>query len=458
VFRVGTLLKIPFISLHLVTKEDRIRPRKVLMTKYFIIPLISLGFLLPYAHATYSIVACDAETRQCGVAVQTNNLAVGASVPYAKAGVGALASQFETNPNYGPRGLGLLASGKSPEETLKQLLSEDGNFDGQGIEARQVGIVSMDGRAAFYTGEDAANSSWAGGRSGKGYSIQGNGLASAVVIDAMEQAFLKTPGALADRLLAALSAGDAAGGQKTGRESAVLLVRTPDGFPMDLDLRVDHASDPVAELRQLYNMQAARQQVIQASIAARKGQFDEARTLMIAAVARASSWQRIWIRAAQVAESIEQRQLALQDITVAFAQNPAWAPAEIGSGKYAELGASPLFHRWVSAEQEQQALSSYQQARQAKQVTSEKRAQVSRILLEAGHPKEALTLLNDSPEISGASVDLQLLRAEADAATGNYTAAMEQCREAAAKAPHNLRVGLRMAELDQRAAALRKSQ
>jgi|SRR5580700_1150740 hypothetical protein len=93
------------------------------------------------AQATYSIVACDAKTRECGVAVETNNLAVGASVPYAQAGVGAVASQFETNPHYGPRGLALLAQGMSPAEAMKKILAEDGNFDGQGIAARQVGIV-----------------------------------------------------------------------------------------------------------------------------------------------------------------------------------------------------------------------------------------------------------------------------------------------------------------------------
>jgi uncharacterized Ntn-hydrolase superfamily protein len=128
------------------------------MTKNLLLLLLIFDILLCSAHATYSIVACDSQTRQCGVAVQTNNLAVGASVPYAQAGVGALASQFETNPRYGPRGLALMSEGKSPDETLKQLLREDGSFDGEGIGARQVGIVALDGRSIFYTGQDAASS------------------------------------------------------------------------------------------------------------------------------------------------------------------------------------------------------------------------------------------------------------------------------------------------------------
>src|SRR5271165_5217582 len=129
------------------------------------------------ASATYSIVACDAKTRECGVAVQTNNLAVGASVPYAQAGVGAVASQFETNPNYGVRGLALLAAGKSPAEALEQLLREDGNFEGAGTEARQVAIVGMYGRAAVHSGAEVLRAEWAGERHGRGYSVQGNGLA-----------------------------------------------------------------------------------------------------------------------------------------------------------------------------------------------------------------------------------------------------------------------------------------
>src|SRR5580658_10618853 len=125
------------------------------------------------ARATYSIVACDAKTRECGVAVETNNLAVGASVPYAQAGVGAVASQFETNPHYGPRGLAFLAAGNSPADALSKILEDDGQFDdGNGVEARQVALVSVDGRTAVHTGAEAAQAEWAGSRSGVGYSIQ----------------------------------------------------------------------------------------------------------------------------------------------------------------------------------------------------------------------------------------------------------------------------------------------
>ncbi len=179
------------------------------------------------AQATYSIAACDAKTRECGVAVQTNNLAVGASVPYAQAGVGAVVSQFETNPHYGPRGLALLAQGISPEEALKKLLAEDGNFDGEGPEARQVALVSVDGRTAAYAGDEAQRAAWFGVRSGPGFTIQGNGLVSAKVTDAMEQAFQATQGALAERLMAALLAGDLAGGQRPAGNPPRFLYARP---------------------------------------------------------------------------------------------------------------------------------------------------------------------------------------------------------------------------------------
>lgn len=399
------------------------------------------------AQATYSIVACDAKTRECGVAVQTNNLAVGASVPYAQAGVGAVALQFETNPHYGARGLALLAQGIGPADALKKILEEDGHFDGEGIESRQVGIVSIDGRGANYTGEEAARADWAGARSGLGYSIQGNGLVGPNVVEAMERAFLKTEGTLAERLMAALTAGDLAGGQKTGRESAALLVKTLDGFPMDIDLRVDDSNDPVGGLRKLFDMQSARQQVIQASLAARAGHLDQARALLTGAIARGHDWTRVWIRAARVAENIEEPRLALKYIDAAFTQNPAWADAEIGEGNYAEIGASAEFHRWVSAEKQKNAVAAYEQLRESKDATLERRVSVGRILLEAGRADEAIVVLNERTPGAEESIELRLLRSTAYTAVKDYVSAMAQCDAALKSEPKNLRVQIRMAEL-----------
>ena len=382
------------------------------------------------ARGTYSIIACDAKTKQCGVAVQTNNLAVGASVPYAQAGIGALVSQFETNPHYGPRGLALLAQGMSTDDTLKRLLAEDGNFEGAGPEARQVALVSLDGRTASYTGEEAQGAQWAGARSGPGYSIQGNGLAGPNVAEAMERAFLTTEGTLAERLLAALTAGDLAGGQTTGRESAALLVRTQDGWPFDIDLRVDHSADPVSDLRKLFDMQSARQQVMEARRASKQGRPTDAKALLMRAVARASAWPRVWLQAAEVAADVEDSELALQYLAVAFAQNPAWSDVEIGSGRFSALGRNPMFRRWVTDSQRQRAAAEYEESKRSANMSAEKSMETVRKLLEAGLPGEAITILTplvrDHPE----NAAVHSLLAESYASQNDYDRAERECQRA----------------------------
>jgi uncharacterized Ntn-hydrolase superfamily protein len=195
---------------------------------------------------TFSIVARDPDKKEWGVAVASRVLAVGAGVPHAKAGVGAIATQSWANVTFGPRGLALLADGKSATETMKILLDADAER-----ETRQVGIIDAKGETAIFTGKECA--AWCGGKAGKNYACQGNLLAGAAVIDDMAAAFEKTPGALAWRLAAALEAAEAAGGDKRGKQSAaILVVRDKAGWArMDdrmIDLRVDDHESPVAEL------------------------------------------------------------------------------------------------------------------------------------------------------------------------------------------------------------------
>lgn len=204
------------------------------------------------AYGTFSIVAYDAETGDLGVAVASRFLAVGAVVPFAEAGVGAVATQAAGNMALGPRILSLLKKGYTAEQALKKALSED-----SGREERQVGVVSAKKTAATFTGKDTL--AWAGGRTGKYYAIQGNILAGKEVVDAMAQAYEKTDGPLAVRLIEALSAGDEAGGDRRGKQSAALLVvRKGGGFlgksDRMIDLRVDDHPAPIAELRRLYNL------------------------------------------------------------------------------------------------------------------------------------------------------------------------------------------------------------
>jgi len=196
--------------------------------------------------ATFSIVGFDPETDSLGVAVQSKFLAVGAVVPWARASVGAVATQAMANYNYGPRGLDLMATGKTADETVEGLISAD-----EDREHRQVGVVDGKGRAATFTGSECFD--WAGGETGEHYAAQGNILVGRETVGAMAKTYEETRGDLATRLLSALEAGQAAGGDSRGKQSAALLVvREGGGYGGDndrvVDLRVDDHPDPIMEL------------------------------------------------------------------------------------------------------------------------------------------------------------------------------------------------------------------
>jgi len=208
----------------------------------------------PPAVATFSIAACDPGTGEIGVAVQSKFIAVGSVVPWAKAGVGAVATQSFANVTYGPRGLKLLQEGKSPTDVITLLTADDPEK-----EQRQVGIISADGRAAHFTGKGCF--AWAGGKSGKNFTVQGNILAGEKVITAMAESFTGSAGkgTLSQRLINALAAGQAAGGDRRGKQSAALLVvRENWGYGGNndrfRDLRVDDHATPVAELERIYKL------------------------------------------------------------------------------------------------------------------------------------------------------------------------------------------------------------
>lgn len=201
---------------------------------------------------TFSIVAFDPATGELGVAVESKFLAVGAVVPYAKAGVGAIATQSYANTTYGPRGLALLEQGATPEDALGILTRADADSA-----VRQAGVVDAQGRAAAFTGDKCT--AHAGHKVGRNFAVQGNLLTGPEVIDAMAEAFGKAEGDLADRLLAALEAGQKAGGDRRGQQSAALLVVQAGGGYAGLsdrrfDLRVDDHPKPIEELRRLLDL------------------------------------------------------------------------------------------------------------------------------------------------------------------------------------------------------------
>ena len=205
------------------------------------------------AIATYSIVACDLDAGQWGVAVQSKFLAVGSVVPWAEPYIGAIATQAYANPRYGPQGLTLLREGHSAEEVVATLTAPD-----RDRAQRQIGVVDGAGRSASFTGEECHD--WAGGRTGPHYAAQGNILVSSATVDALAVTFEQSAHlGLAERLLECLAAAQAAGGDRRGQQSASLLVVEKDAGYAKLsdtvvDLRVDDHDKPIAELRRLWSL------------------------------------------------------------------------------------------------------------------------------------------------------------------------------------------------------------
>jgi len=206
--------------------------------------------------ATYSIVAYDADRKEWGVGTASRALAVGCCVPWAKAGVGAIATQSVVNVTYGTRGLELLAEGKTAEEVLKSLTGAD-----PGKEDRQLAIIDSRGNIAHFTGKEC--DPWAGSKVGKHYVCVGNLLAGEAVLDEAAKAFEGAKGPMAWKLMAALEAGEKAGGDKRGKQAAAILVVRENGGPNEfgdraVDLRVDDHQTPVQELARILAKQIRR--------------------------------------------------------------------------------------------------------------------------------------------------------------------------------------------------------
>ncbi|MFN4032725.1 MAG: DUF1028 domain-containing protein [Fimbriimonadales bacterium] len=202
---------------------------------------------------TFSIVGVDPRTGEVGVAVASKFLAVGSVVPFAQAGVGAIATQSYANTTYGARGLDLLRQKIEPRVVIQRLIRSDAQR-----EQRQVGIVDARGRSATFTGKNCLR--WAGGIAGKHFAAQGNILTGEAVVQAIARAFQDTSGELALRLMAALEAGEAAGGDARGKQSAAILIARANGGyggfdDRYIDLRVDDHPEPIRELRRLLTLQ-----------------------------------------------------------------------------------------------------------------------------------------------------------------------------------------------------------
>lgn len=243
---------------------------------------------------TYSIVARDPTTGELGVAVQSHYFQVGTSVPWGEAGVGVVATQAMVNVSIGPAGLELLRLGYSPQQALDAVLAAD-----PGPQLRQCALVDAAGRVAAHTGSRCIAE--AGHRLGEGYSVQANLMQRATVWDAMAEAFEATSGPLAERMLAALDAAEAEGGDIRGRQSAALLVLSgrPSGRSWEdrvVDLRVEDHPEPLVELRRLFRLRCAFDASRAGDLAAQRRALELApevvqiRFFAALALARAGEW------------------------------------------------------------------------------------------------------------------------------------------------------------------------
>jgi len=232
-------------------------PRRLRCAHAFACTLFALAIAAASAHAvsgpsTFSIVARDSVTGEIGVAVQSKYFSVGTVVPWAEAGVGAVATQAQVNASYGPKAIAMLRAGMSPAEIIRALGSIDSLWN-----VRQLGIIDARGRVASWTGPKCND--WAGGETGVDFACQGNILAGPAVVAKMAQAFRESRGELGERLVAALEGAQSAGGDKRGQQSAALIVvrssaTHPEYAHRYVDLRIEDHKTPITELRRLWRI------------------------------------------------------------------------------------------------------------------------------------------------------------------------------------------------------------
>ena len=229
--------------------------------------------------STFSIIAWDPATQELGVAVESRAFGAGAAVPYAKPGVGAVATQAAANRLYGPKAIALLEKGRTPAEAVKAITDED-----PGRESRQVAVLDIQGRSAVFSGKTTLTHVYAGHVTGKNFSVQGNTLAGEEVVKATAAAFESAKGSMAERFMAALDAGQSKGGDRRGMQSAGILVVRPIAFGSDstveriVDIRTDDAVDPFKELRRLLNLTMSGDHARLSAQLVKEGKLSEALT------------------------------------------------------------------------------------------------------------------------------------------------------------------------------------
>jgi uncharacterized Ntn-hydrolase superfamily protein len=301
------------------------------------------------SRGTFSIVAFDPVNGDVGVAVQSKYFAVGAVVPWARAGVGAVATQAAGRAAYGPEILELLSQGIAPEQAIERALAGD-----EGRETRQLGVVDATGRAAAFTGSEC--NEWAGHATGPGSAAQGNILVGEAVVAEMAHAFETTSGALAERLVAALEAAQAAGGDRRGQQSAALVVERPGGVPESregidriVDLRVDDHAEPIRELRRLLELHTRMALVLETTGLYERREWGAAIAATQASLERFPDDPLLLYNLACYESLDGRREDALAHLGRALSADPAMRETARADSDFAAIADEPQFRALVGA-------------------------------------------------------------------------------------------------------------
>jgi uncharacterized Ntn-hydrolase superfamily protein len=311
---------------------------------------------------TFSIIAFDPATNEFGVGVQSRAFGAGAAVPYAKAGVGAVATQAAANRMYGPKAIALLEQGLSPEEVVKRITDED-----PGRDSRQVAVIDNKGRSAVYTGKRVIDRNsdpkdpvhlggYAGHVTGENFSVQGNTLASRAVVEAMAAAYRAGKGSMAERLMDALDAGQSKGGDTRGMQSAGLLAVRPIAPGSDstvervIDVRVDDSAQPFIELRRLLNMTMGVPQrlVTSAGELSKAGKHAEAIAEAKKSLEINPRNEQAMYALAQIYARAGDAKSALEQLSMAISRQPRqWKAEAANDAAFDKIKSTPEFQRLI---------------------------------------------------------------------------------------------------------------
>ena len=298
--------------------------------------------------ATYSIIARDPGTGELGMGVQSKAFAAGNRAMHAKGGVAVIAHQASANPMYGAIGVDLIERGYSPQEALDMMVASD-----EGRDRRQVAILDMEGRTAAWTGTGASD--WKGHRCGRDYCAQGNILVGPEVVDAMAASFEASSGPLAERLMDALDAAEAAGGDARGKQSGAILVVAPragsGGFSdRVVDIRVDDHATPLHELRRVLNLLRSGQMVRNANASMAQGNLEEALATATAARDMSPENDNAWVALAAVQARMGRDADALESLQRAVELNPGRMRTLPRDRNFETLHEHPGFRRLIGAD------------------------------------------------------------------------------------------------------------